>query len=99
MNQRDDLKTFEKAARMLKAVAHPIRIKIINCLIKKEKLSVGTIQSKLNISQSMTSQHLASLKNIGVLGCEKQANICYYYIENRSVLKLLDCVEHCSKKS
>lgn len=95
MDKKRNLGKFTKAARMLRVVAHPARIEIINCLIKEKRLSVGELREKLGITQSMTSQHLAQLRNIGVLGCQKEANICYYSILNRNVLKLLDCVERC----
>ena len=96
MIKKKEWEAFEKAARVLKAIAHPVRIEIVNLLIKEKSLSVSELQSRLNISQSMTSQHLASLKNVGVLKCNKNANVCKYYIFNKNVLKLMACVGHCT---
>jgi len=97
MIKKEDLQIFINAAQILKSVAHPKRLAIIQCLTQEEKLSVGKLQIKLQITQSMTSQHLASLRNVGIVGCEKEANICYYYILNKNILKLLDCVKQSAK--
>jgi len=97
MNNQKDTKVFSVAARMLKSVAHPVRIEIINYLIGKKRLTVNDLKDRLKITQSMTSQHLAVLKNVGILDCEKQANACYYFIRNKNILKLLDYVERCAK--
>lgn len=95
MAKTKDFRTYETAARMLRAVAHPVRMQILTCLTDGKRLSVGELQARLGTSQSMTSQHLAALKNVGILKSVKEANVCYYSIENWNVLKLLDCVEHC----
>lgn len=86
-----------KAASMLKAVAHPARIELIGLLVEHEQLAVNELTARLGISQSMTSQHLNILKNAGVVEVDKQANVCYYSIKNRNVLKLLDCVQNCAR--
>lgn len=99
MNKNEGTGTFDTAARMLKAVAHPVRIKIIDHLSREKRLSVNELKEKLNITQSMTSQHLAQLRNTGILGSIKEANVCYYYILNKNVLKLLECIKRCSKNN
>jgi DNA-binding transcriptional ArsR family regulator len=99
VNKEEEMKTFDSAARMLKAVAHPARVKIIDCLSQEKRLSVNELKERLDITQSMTSQHLAQLRNTGVLGSRKEANVCYYYILNKNVLKLLECVKRCSKNN
>ncbi len=98
MKNEQETNTFAVAARMLKSVAHPVRIEIINLLVKNKSLSVNEIKNSLKITQSMTSQHLGVLKNVGILECDKQANVCYYSIRNKNILKLLDCVERCAKE-
>ncbi|MCK5179790.1 MAG: ArsR family transcriptional regulator, partial [Candidatus Omnitrophica bacterium] len=42
---------------MLKAVAHPVRVEIINLLSQTKRMSVNELKEKLGITQSMTSQH------------------------------------------
>lgn len=94
--RRQDLEILLKAAQMLKAVAHPARLGIIGLLDESGPLSVGQIQERLGTTQSMTSQHLAALKRVGAVACQKQANVCYYSILNRNILKLLECISKCA---
>jgi DNA-binding transcriptional ArsR family regulator len=86
-----------KAANMLKAVAHPSRISLISLLVEHDELPVHELTARLEISQSMTSQHLTILRNAGVVDVDKRANVCFYFIKNRNVLKLLDCVRNCAQ--
>lgn len=95
MSREERINTFDVAARMLKAVAHPVRVEIINLLSQTKRMSVNELKEKLGITQSMTSQHLAQLRNTGILGAAKEANVCYYYILNKNVLKLLSCIKNC----
>ena len=96
MNRPEGARTYEFQVRMLKAIAHPVRVKIIDRLSQEKKLSVNELKDELGITQSMTSQHLAQLRNAGILGNLKEANVCYYYILNKNVLKLLECIKRCS---
>lgn len=91
-----DLKILISAVQVLKAVAHPARLEIIGLLDESGSLSVGQIQERLGTTQSMTSQHLAALKRVGILACQKEANVCYYSILNRNILKLLECISKCA---
>ncbi len=91
-----DFEVLARAAQMLKAVAHPARLEIIGLLDQGGPLSVGQIQERLGITQSMTSQHLGTLKRAGALTCRKEANVCYYAIQNRNILKLLECITKCA---
>ncbi len=95
MQEGKRVERFNMAARMLRAIAHPVRVEIINLLSQTEKLSVNELREKLDITQSMTSQHLAQLRNTGILGSIKEANVCHYYILNKNVLTLLSCIKNC----
>jgi DNA-binding transcriptional ArsR family regulator len=52
---------LDKAANMLKAIAHPVRIAILNLLEDGQKLTVTEIHEKLEIEQSTTSHHIGIL--------------------------------------
>lgn len=90
--QADKLK---KAAGLLRGIAHPVRIEIIRLLSDQPSLSVGDLQQQLGISQSMTSQHLAALRQAQVVQDRKEGNVRYYYLKKKEVLKLLDCLQRC----
>ena len=85
---------YVKAAEILKVIAHPVRLKIIMAL-KTKKMSVSDIQCKLKIKQSITSQHLNNMKAKGILQAQREGNIVYYSILNKSILKILSCIQAC----
>lgn len=67
-----------KLARMLKALAHPARIAIIQHLIKTEACICGDLVEELGLAQPTISQHLKELKNIGIIkGCTEGTSVSY----------------------
>ena len=72
----DPLK-LESAAHILKTIAHPTRLAIIDLLHQHKELSVNDICEKLGGSdQSLTSHHLANMKMKGVLRCRREVINC-----------------------
>jgi DNA-binding transcriptional ArsR family regulator len=93
-----DEKVAEHAAEVLKAVGHPVRLQIIEVLEKGEKC-VGDIVEAIGSKQSITSQQLNMMKDKGVLSCRRDGAKVYYRIENKSVIKLLQCIyDHCETR-
>jgi len=80
---------IERAARCLKAMSHPLRLKIL-CVLGTEAISVQDIVEKVGTSQSNISQHLAILREKDILNFKKEANRVYYYIDDSRMLKLID---------
>ena len=87
---------LEQAAIILKALAHPMRISILNLLEDGTKMTVTEIQEKLNIEQSTTSHHLGILKDKGVLSSKREGRNTYYFLKNDNLGKILDCIEKCT---
>lgn len=77
-----------KAARCLKAMSHPLRLKIL-CVLGAESVSVQEIVERVGTSQSNISQHLAILREKNILGSKKEANRVYYYIDDERILQLI----------
>ncbi|MGR8980152.1 MAG: ArsR/SmtB family transcription factor [Gammaproteobacteria bacterium] len=77
-----------KAARCLKAMSHPLRLKIL-CVLGNESVSVQDIVDKVGTSQSNISQHLAILREKGILGSKKEANRVFYFIDDNRMLQLI----------
>jgi len=80
---------IERAARCLKAMSHPLRLKIL-CVLGTEKMSVQDIVEKVGTSQSNISQHLAILREKNILNYKKDANRVFYYIDDPRMLKLIE---------
>lgn len=86
------------AAEVLKAVAHPIRLQIVEVLEAGE-MSVGEIVEALGEKQAITSQQLNIMKDKGILTSRREGARVYYRIENENVIRVLGCVyNHCQKK-
>ena len=77
------------ASRALKAMAHPLRLKILCLLGSESEVSVQDIVDHVGTSQSNISQHLAILRAKGVLATRKDANRVYYRIDDLRTLKLV----------
>ncbi len=93
-----DKKVAEQVADVLKAVAHPVRLQIIELLEAKE-MCVGDIVTALGGKQAITSQQLNMMKDKGVLNCRRDGVKVYYRIENKNVIELLDCIyNNCKTK-
>jgi ArsR family transcriptional regulator len=86
-----DKKVAEHVAEVLKAVAHPVRLQIIE-LLETTEMCVGDIVAALGGKQAITSQQLNMMKDKGVLNCRRDGVKVYYRIENKDVIKLLYCV-------
>ena len=88
----------EHSADILKAVAHPIRLRIIE-LLKREEICVGDIVNELGEKQAIVSQQLNIMKNKEILACRREGAKVFYRIENKNVIKVLACVyDHCKAK-
>ncbi len=77
-----------RAAQYLKAMSHPLRLKIL-CTLGNDRVSVQDIVDQVGTTQSNISQHLGILRDKGILACRKDANRVYYYIENPNTLQLI----------
>jgi ArsR family transcriptional regulator len=82
---------LEAAAQVLKAVAHPLRLRVIELLEGGEK-TVTELQDALGVAQSTMSQQLIAMKSRGVLSSRRNGNQVYYAIANRDVLLVVHCV-------
>lgn len=79
---------IDQASRALKAMAHPLRLKIL-CVLGDEEISVQEIVDCVGTSQSNISQHLAILREKGVLRTRKDANRVFYRIGDERTLTLI----------
>ena len=75
-------------ANALKAMAHPLRWKIL-CSLGDAELSVGEIVERTGTSQSNISQHLEQLRNKNIVVSRKEANRIFYRIRNPQLLMLI----------
>jgi len=79
---------IEQMARAMRAIAHPLRLKIL-CVLGEQESSVHDIVEAVGTSQSNVSQHLAILREKGILGARRKANRVYYSVRDQRTLQLL----------
>ena len=86
-------KDIEKIVQIFKALSCKPRLDIVVDLLKNQDCSVGKIAEKLNIPQPNISQHLAILKNAGIIeGYRKGTQICYKLVgkQTEKIITALD---------
>lgn len=88
-----DQERVEKIAFVLKTIAHPMRVAIIDLLSKNEKMSVNDITAYLGLEQSLTSHHLANMKMKGVLGSKREGKNIFYFLKMKEVPGLIKILE------
>jgi ArsR family transcriptional regulator len=86
-----DQSRIERAAEVLKTVAHPLRLRIVELLESGEK-SVNELKELLGVTQPLTSQHLSQMRMRGVLGSRREGTLVYYSIANPDVVKVIHCI-------
>lgn len=84
----DQQEHIEMAARSLKAISHPLRLKIL-CVVGDQEVCVQDIVDAVGTSQSNISQHLGILRDKGVLQTRKDANRVYYRVADPRTLQLI----------
>ncbi len=85
IQQKDHVET---AARALKAISHPLRLLIL-CVVGDQEVCVQDIVEAVGTSQSNISQHLAILRDKGVLQTRKDANRVFYRVADQRTLQLI----------
>ena len=83
---------IERASRSLKAISHPLRLKIL-CVLGDKEISVQDIVDHVGTSQSNISQHLAILRDKGILASRKDANRVYYRVGDSRTLRLISMMQ------
>ena len=77
------------ASRGLKAMGHPLRLKILCILAEAKEVSVQDLVAEVGTSQSNISQHLSILRDKRILASRKDANKVYYRIGDPKILQLM----------
>ena len=91
-----DPKQLERAAFILKNIAHPTRLAILQLLHANERLPVSEICERIKVEQSLTSHHLSNMKIIGILSANRDGKNVYYSLKESSVIDIISCLESIS---
>jgi len=80
---------IERAAFALKAMSHPLRLKIL-CAVGEQELAVQDIVDCVGTTQSNVSQHLAKLRDKEILASRRDANRIFYRVKDERTLRLIE---------
>jgi DNA-binding transcriptional ArsR family regulator len=79
---------YVRKAQLFRVLGHPVRIRMLELLLDGER-TVGDLQAALSLDSSGTSQHLAALRQQGVLESRRAGTSVYYRIRDPRVSQLL----------
>jgi len=85
----DDL---ARMAKVLKLLAHPHRLKIIDLLDSNGATPVHELMAQLGLPQAATSNHLIQMKRIGLVECDRRGKEMWYRVGDRRSLTILNCM-------
>ncbi len=83
---------IEQAARALKAMAHPLRLKIL-CVIGEDELPVMEIVNKVGTTQSNVSQHLDILREKGIVVSRREGSKILCRVKSSQILDLMNAMQ------
>lgn len=96
MKKIDDM-VFKIKADFLKALAHPVRLQVIEYL-KDGEASVGKLVRALGIEQSSLSRHLGTLRDLGVLEARQEKTNVYYNLQDHDIFLILKPIAELLRK-
>lgn len=83
---------YNETAELLKTLAHPVRLCIVNGLLNKGECNVSYMQSCLGAPQSTISQHLQKLRMAGIIEGRRNGLEIYYQVSNHKVEALMNAL-------
>ena len=87
-----DVGFLENTARMLRMLAHPHRLKIVEILEREGESNVTTLIDATGLPQPSVSLHLNQMKRMDLLGSRRNGREVVYTISDPRVLRLLNCI-------
>ncbi|MDF2872596.1 MAG: HTH-type transcriptional regulator, ArsR family [Anaerocolumna sp.] len=85
----NNIDKYMEAAEILKVLAHPVRLCMVNGLLEKGECNVSFMQSCLKTPQSTVSQHLQKLKSAGIIEGRREGLEIYYRIKDERIGELV----------
>lgn len=93
MNRLKDKKSYfkvdqgklDRAAEIMRAMAHPLRLNILEFIDKNKVINVNKIYNTLNLEQSITSQHLKILRQAGLVNTKREGKFIFYSLNYKTI--------------
>jgi ArsR family transcriptional regulator, zinc-responsive transcriptional repressor len=97
-----NMKDLEQAAECLKTLAHPVRLRMVQLMLRGE-YTVGQLAEACRLPSHMASEHLRMMQHCGLLGRRQDGRKTYYQVAEPSLEQIVKCVErrfqeHCADR-
>jgi predicted transcriptional regulator len=95
LTERIQTEKLQSAINMLKVIAHPIRLAIVDLLTENSRMSILEIQDSLKLEQAIASQQITLMEDKGVLKSEKVGRNKYVSLRYPKMQNIVLCLENC----
>lgn len=85
---------LQKSSETLRALAHPLRLRIIEFIDEQGTINVNKIYNTLNLEQSITSQHLRILRKAGLVHTEREGKFIHYSIDYDNISTAVQAINN-----
>lgn len=82
------------SSEILRAIAHPLRMKILGFIDQNENINVNKIYNTMKLEQSITSQHLRILRSAGLVSTEKDGKFRHYNVNYQKINQVLTAIRN-----
>jgi ArsR family transcriptional regulator, virulence genes transcriptional regulator len=100
---KPDIKTsyhnLKKAALVLRALNHKLRQEILKLIDQEKKITVTEIYVRMRLEQSVTSQHLAIMREAGIVVTQREGKFIYYLINHKRINQIFEVAESLLNKN
>lgn len=90
---------YELRAEVIKALAHPTRLRIVDFLLSNGETCVCEIADLVKASQPMVSKHMAQMRDAGVLESRKEGSMVFYKVCTPCLQTFFNCLDTTMEKS
>jgi predicted transcriptional regulator len=95
LTERIQTAKLQSAINMLKVIAHPVRLAIVDLLTENKRMTILEIQEALNLEQAIASQQITLMEDKGVLISEKVGRNKFVSLRFPKMKNIVNCLENC----
>ena len=90
--QNLSIEDLARMAKVLKLLAHPYRLKIVDILETEDAVPVHALVERLDLPQAVVSNHLKKMLRAGLVACQRRGKEVWYSVGDRRSLTILNCM-------
>ena len=91
-NVKIDNENLQTSAEILRALAHPLRMEILEFIDQNKSINVNKIYNTLKLEQSITSQHLRILRSAGIVLTRREGKFIHYTVNYNKIAHVVKSI-------